>query len=202
MRMKPRSPAKAARDQRVARATALREPRAFLEGFECVRIPGPVLCISEAHQQVGPFGARSIELGRDVEGGAVVARGLGRREVVERVVAGARRPSLGLAPAARRARSGVRAGRPRPAAAPRRSSPAPRPRARASEHGESSRRRHTARSRRARARSAAIAGPCRRRSRARRAPRHRACRSRPSRGARPCRAARLRRSRRRAPTRR
>lgn len=83
-------------DQRLARAVALRESRAFFERGECRRVAGAVLRISEANQQVGAFGAGSVERDRDVESDAVVMCGLGGCEVIERVIAGASRPVLRL----------------------------------------------------------------------------------------------------------
>ena len=74
----------------------MREPRAFLERHERLRVAGPVLRISEANQQVGAFGCGPLERDRDVERDSVVTCGLGGCEVIERLIAGTGRPVLRL----------------------------------------------------------------------------------------------------------
>ena len=79
-------------DQRGVGAAAAGELGAFLEGVQRLGCARPVLRIAEANEQVGAFGVGSIERDRHVERDAVVLRCLDRREVLERVVTGARRP--------------------------------------------------------------------------------------------------------------
>ena len=84
-------------DDAVVRAAAAGQVGAELEGLERPWIAGAVLRVAEPHEQVGALGVGAVERCRHLERDAVVLRGLDGCELVEGVVAGARRPALRIA---------------------------------------------------------------------------------------------------------
>lgn len=90
-------------DDDVVRSAVSREASAFLERLESEWVTRAVLRVAQADEQIAAFGLGPIQLDRDVERDAVVARGFGGGQVLERVVTGAYRPpsSFGRPPGER-----------------------------------------------------------------------------------------------------
>ena len=84
-----------------SRAAAAGEIGTLREGVLCVRFAGSELRLPEPHEQIGAFGVGTMHGNRHVERDAVVVRRLGRCELLERLIAGERRPALGRAGPAR-----------------------------------------------------------------------------------------------------